>query len=331
MDQPPTQPGIHNFTFSNIWALDQPPLAGSSLMGDVSGITFQNVKYGQTEADSDAGLALIVSEGAKPATFLRGQGPMAHFTASPPVSRPDQKITFTAEPSPHATYTWLFGDGTQAKGRSVSHKFPDAEGTQLDGAATGAGRFRVLLRVEDQSGKEDWAAQSMVVVGKWHDAAEQPATPVSGLQWRLYPGEWTELPDLSTQQVVFTGESPNLHADSHGFTRYAVSWDGLIDIPADGGYTFHLLHRDGARLVIDGIQVAKTGPPFAQVCGSPGNAMRYDRGSLGLRAGKHILHIEGLHSVSQGPPQLLWEGPAIPLTTVPPAAFSHLHQDVISK
>jgi hypothetical protein len=106
-------------------------------------------------------------------------------------------------------------------------------------------------------------------------------------------------------------------------------WNGLIDIPADGGYTFYLLARDGARLVIDGVEVAKTGPSFAQVCGSPGNAMRYDRGSLGLRAGKHLFHLEGLHSASESAPRLLWEGPALPLTEVPPAAYSHPRQDVV--
>jgi hypothetical protein len=75
--------------------------------------------------------------------------------------------------------------------------------------------------------------------------------------------------------------------------------------------------------------VAKTGPPFAQVCGAPGNAMRYDRGSLGLRAGKHVIHVEGLHSVSEGDPQILWEGPALPLAPVPSAAYSHLRDDAI--
>jgi hypothetical protein len=82
--------------------------------------------------------------------------------------------------------------------------------------------------------------------------------------------------------------------------------------------------RDGARLIIDGIQIAKTGPPFAQVCGSPGNAMRYDLGAIGLRAGWHTLHVEGLHSVSQGAPRILWEGPSLPLTNIPPDAFGHL-------
>jgi hypothetical protein len=169
----------------------------------------------------------------------------------------------------------------------------------------------------------------VVAVAHWYDAVTPVGPTVPGLTWLIYPGDWTELPNLATEHPVFNGESPNLHADSQGFTRYAAAWDGLIDIPADGGYTFHLLDRDGARLVIDGVEVAKTGPPFAQVCGSPGNAMRYDRGSLGLRAGKHTLHLEGLHSVSEGPPRLLWEGPSLPLTDVPPAAYSHVRQDAV--
>jgi hypothetical protein len=82
-------------------------------------------------------------------------------------------------------------------------------------------------------------------------------------------------------------------------------------------------------VLIDGVEVAKTGPPFAQVCGSPGNAMRYDRGALGLRAGRHALRVEALHTASQGPPRLLWEGPGISLTDVPAAAYSMPRQDTI--
>jgi hypothetical protein len=254
--------------------------------------------------------------------------------------------SFTADPSPHARYTWLFGDGTEAHGRHVSHTFSDAEGTELDGASIGAGRFRVLLHVElpatqtsgtgqskqnAEPAREDWAAQGVVAVRTWDDAVSSSVATTHGLVWKIYPGSWTELPDLSTQQAVFSGESLNLQADPQGFTRYVATWDGFIDVPADGGYTFYLIDRDGARLVIDGVPVAKTGPPFAQVCGSPGNALRYDRGTIGLRAGKHIFHLEGLHSLSQGEPQLLWEGPALRLTTVPPAAYLRSRQDAKTK
>jgi hypothetical protein len=324
------RPSLRGFTFRNIWALDQPPLAGSSLTGDVAGVTFDNVKYGQARAAGNADLPLTVNDGAQPAHFTAAHGPVAAFTVDTPVFAPMQSVSFTAKASPHSRYTWLFGDGTIGHGRSVHHRFADADGTELDGK-NGAGRFRVLLQVNDGAGQQDWAAQGVVTVAHWVDASNSSIASQPGLTWKIYPGAWSELPDLSKEQAVFDGEGPNLHADAQGYTRYAVAWDGFIDIPADGGYTFSLIARDGARLVIDGIEVAKTGPPFAQVCGSPGNALRYDRGSLGLRAGKHTLHLESLHAVSQGSPRLLWEGPALPVTDVPSVAFSHPRQDVLTR
>jgi len=324
------RPSLRGFTFRNIWALDQPPLAGSSLTGDVADVTFDNVKYGQVRAAGNADLPLTVNDGTQPAHFTAVHGPVAAFTVDTPVFASLQNVSFTAKASPRARYTWLFGDGTIGHGRSVRHRFPDADGTELNGK-NGAGRFRVLLQVTDKAGQQDWAAQGVVAVARWGDASNPGIPTQPGLTWKIYPGEWSELPDLSKEQAVFDGEGPNLHADAQGYTRYAVAWDGLIDIPADGGYTFSLIARDGARLVIDGIEVAKTGPPFAQVCGSPGNALRYDLGSLGLRAGKHTLHLESLHAVSQGSPRLLWEGPALPLTDVPSAAFSHPRQDVLTR
>jgi hypothetical protein len=77
------------------------------------------------------------------------------------------------------------------------------------------------------------------------------------------------------------------------------------------------------------VEIAKTGPPFAQVCGSPGNAARYAAGSIGLRAGRHAIHLEGLHQVSGGAPILLWQGPGLPLQSVAVTAFSHPAQDVL--
>jgi len=326
-----SEPALHGFTFRNIWALDQPSLVDSTLAGQVTDVVFDNIKYGQTRAAADADLPLIASSGAQPPTFTPVHNPVAAFTFDPPVFGPGRKVTFTAQASPGAHYTWLFGDGTQATGRVVSHKFPDADGTMLDGAASGAGRFRVLLHVEDKSARQDWAAQGVVAVTRWHDPVDTAIPIVAGLSWQIFPGVWTQLPDLTREQAVFNGDSPSIHADPQGFTRYAAVWDGFIDIPADGGYSFHLLARDGGRLVIDGVEVAKTGPPFAQVCGSPGNAMRYDRGSLGLRAGKHVFHLEGLHSASQGVPQILWEGPGLPLTAVPAVAYSHARQDAVTR
>ncbi len=320
------QPALHGFTFRNIWALDQPPLLGSTIAGQVSGVTLDNIKYGQHRVDNNADVPLAVTDGAEPVAFAPANDTIAAFSTEPPFLAPGDKITFTADALPHARYTWLFGDGSTAHGRRVTHRFPDANGTELDDV-NGAGRFRVLLHVEvahaEPNAQQDWAAQGIVVVSQWHPPAQITGPTAPGLAWRLYPGTWTELPDLTSATSVFDGTSPDLQVDDHGFTRYVTVWDGFIDIPVDGGYTFHLMARDGARAVIDGIQVAKTGPPFAQVCGVAGNAMRYDRGSLGLRAGLHAIHVEGLHSVSQGTPRLLWEGPGLPLADIPAAAYVH--------
>lgn len=323
-----SKPELHGFTFRNVWALDQPPLVGSTLRGDVSGVVLDNVKYGQKVVAANADVPLSINGGAKPVDYAKTAGPLAEFKVSPPAFGPGDKVTFTAENAPHAHFTWLFGDGKQTQGRRVTHKFADANGTSLDGR-NGAGRFRVLLKATDDQGHQDWAGQGIVVVAHWRDAVQPygPLTP--GLSFTVYPGQWSELPDLSSQTPLLAGDAPNLNADAQGFTKYAVAWDGFIDIPADGGYTFHLLDRDGARLVIDGVEVARTGTPFAQVCGSPGNAMRYDLGSLGLRAGLHRVHVEALHQASQGPPRLLWEGPSLPLTDVPAAAYRHPRQDFV--
>ncbi len=320
-------PAVHDFTFRNIWALDQPPLTRSLLSGHIANVVFENVKYGQKVASTYTDLPLI-NDRAEAPRFNVTPGPVAEFSVDTPIFRPGDQVTFTAHASPHTKFTWLFGDGTESHGRKVKHRFPDADGTQLDGVH-GAGRFRVILHAHDNQGRDDWAAQGVVAVSKWYDAVPTPSPMLAGLDFKIYPGAWTELPNFSVEKDVLSGDSPNLNASARGFTKYAIAWDGFLDIPADGGYTFHLMDRDGARLVIDGLEVARTGPPFAQVCGSPGNAIRYDRGSIGLRAGHHTLHVEELHSASQGPPRLLWEGPGLPITDVPAAAYSRPRRDIL--
>jgi hypothetical protein len=314
------QPALHDFTFRNIWALDQPALAESTITGDVKNVTLYNVKFGQTRATNDAEIPLVVSQGAEEPKFAPALKLAAAFHVDPPVFAPRQNVTLTAEQAPGARYEWLFGDGTMAQGREVHHRFPDAKGTELDGR-NGAGRFRVLLHVTDKFGHQDWAAQGLGAVVDWHAAMKTSGATTPGLAYKVYNGGWIDLPDFSKLTPVSTGESADLNASAQGFTRYATEWDGFIDVPRDGGYTFHLIDRDGARLVIDGMEIARTGPPFAQVCGSPGNALRYDRGAIGLRAGLHAIHVEALNTTSGGAPRLLWEGPGVAIEEMPAAAW----------
>jgi hypothetical protein len=306
------------------------------LQGQVKDVHLDNVKYAQTSIIADAQVPVVVSQGAEEPSYSSGNnGVLASFQVTPLIVAPGTMVQFTAQESKgkNLRYTWLFGDGTTAQGRKVSHRFPDALGTALDGGDFGAGRFRVLLKVAENTGKpdehQDWASQGLVVVSRWHDALPDSAS-VAGLTYRIYPGTWPDFPDFAKESATRFAEAATLAAaDPGGYISYATVYDGLIDIPADGGYSFHLLARDGARLTIDGIPLVQTGTPFAEVCGSPSNAMRYAKGSIGLRAGKHTLHLESLQTISPGIPRLLWKGPGIHLTDVPAAAFSHLPETVV--
>ena len=321
-------PALHGITFRNIWALEQPPLVASKLQGQIKDVHIQNVKYGQAEVTSDANLPLAVSNGAQePRYAAADQRVHAAFQVEPAVLEKGSIVDFTAQPATgsHLRYTWMFGDGTTARGIHVKHRYTDADGTDLDGeSGTGAGRFRVLLHVEDKDGHEDWAEQGITVVGKWQDAVA-PQPTVAGVEYHIYPGTWPQLPAFATQIATRQGVAITpAAADSGGFTHYAVAYDGFLNIPTDGGYTFHLLARDGARVIIDGQPLAKTGAPFAEVCGSSLNAVRYVDATIGLRAGKHTFRMETLETMSPFSPRLLWEGPGIALTDIPETAFSHV-------
>ena len=325
-------PELHDFTFRNIWALGQPPLSDSLLSGDVHDIHFDNVKYGQQRVDSDAQMPLRVAEGADEPVYAPPAPTVARFTVREPLLAPGQPAHFEAARQPHARYTWLFGDGSTATGRRVRHRFPDALGTQLDGARLGAGSFRVLLHVETprQSGsahEQDWAEQAVTVVAHWHEALPRgpDALPTAaGLTYQIYPGEWPDFPSFNQQVPMRAGIAATLAAaDPGGFTRFAVAYEGFVDVPVDGGYRFAAVARDGERVFVDDELIAATGPQFAEVCGSPNNAVRYAVGAIGLRAGRHHLRIEALETISVGIPQLLWEGPGLPLEPVPAVAFRH--------
>ena len=314
---------IHGARFRNIWAFDQPPLAASTMIGNVKDVTFDNVKYGQTHVTSEAQVPLVASAGAEAAKFAPLPAVKAGFTVEPAVIQTNEPVTFTADAVPGAKYTWLFGDGTQAEGRRVQHRFTDALGTELD-AVNGAGRFRVLLHVTDTAGHQDWAEQGVVVVDHWHEAAPQTQAASAGLDWKIYSGTWTSLPDLTKLQPALTGSSLKLDAGAQDIKQRATAWDGLLKVPSDGGYTFHLMDRDGARLVIDGAEVAETGPAYAPFNSTRPNALRYDREVIGLRAGLHTIRIEALDTKSTDAPRLMWDGPGVTLEDVPEKAYLRL-------
>ena len=317
-------PSVRDINFKNIWAIETPSLVPSTLLGDVDGVTFDHVRLADKVVASDADIPLNLESGARPAVYTNTT-PHAAFTYTAGALHPHQKITFDASASgPHiSNYEWSFGDGATATGRKVRHKFPDASGTLWDNS----GRFRVTLKVTDDSGNPnagtDWLYQPVVIASTFHDSDPQAGT-APGLNYSYYEAPAPSLAGIAQLNPGSTGITPSINTSPRKHDdNYAFIYDGFLNIPADGGYTFLLLARDEARLEIDGATVAVSPKPFAQVCGSPGNAVQATTGNIGLRAGHHAIRIAMTHTAGPSDFAIKWQGPNLPLSDIPSGAFSH--------
>ena len=272
---------LRDIRFQDIWAMDSPAMLTPLLKGDVSGVRLQDVDLAGV-----AGAKTSLEQGAappviSPATVVATY----HYTSG--VLKPHQPVTFSADAGQQEgfTFEWMFGDGSRASGRSVTHRFPDADGTLLDGS----GRFRVLLHVRGRNGEEAWSSQPVVL---------QPPEPPN-LAWG------STIADATISDATISD---------------AKDFQASFDIPEDGGYTFTLLTSDDALFSMDRLQPVHAPHEQRQVCGATGNAVQPVRQSVILRKGSHTLRVRRLGSVENAQlpsggaietPVVFWEGPGI--------------------
>jgi len=318
IEQP--SPAIRGIVFKNIWAIETPSLVPSTLLGNVAGVSFDHVRLADKLVTGNGDIPLHLESGAKEPVYDPGSV-RADFSYSHGQIRPGKKIEFDASASGPKiqSYEWSFGDGTTATGRKVRHKFPDAQGTLWDNS----GRFRVLLKVIDDQGESDSLYQPVVATTLFH-ASNPAAGNDPGLSYRYYEASAPSLGILSSLTPTFTGVAPAIDSSlRRRGDNYGLVFDGYVNVPEDGGYTFMLLARDEARLEIDDFTVSEMPKPFAQVCGSVGNAVQSSSGSIGLRAGRHKIRVAMTHSLGGNDFALKWQGPGLPLSDIPALALSH--------
>jgi len=276
-------PKLRDISFTDIWAMGGPGMVPSVLKGDVSGVTLRGVSLQGIEGAkvqlADGVAAPVIEAGALDSSFSYTSG----------LLKPRRKIIFTAqEPAAQGRkFEWIFGDGSRAQGHQVSHIFPDAMGTLLDGS----GRFRVLLHIKDSDGQQTWGSQSVILS-----------------QHLLQPYQAsTSAPPQETKAGIRIENR-------------------LVRVPADGGYTFTLLTSTQGSLQIDDLTPVSTPVARPQVCGSVGDAVQPVHVSAALRQGMHRIRIrrnaavENAELPAGGPSAsavLLWEGPGIKRQLVP--------------
>jgi hypothetical protein len=319
-------PGIHNIHFRDISGLETPSMTPSVLLGDVDGVTFDGVKLGGKLMQSNAEMPLNVEQGAAQPDYL-DDAPAASFVYNAGMIAPLRDVQFEASSSQSpkhkiVSYQWSFGDGARATGPVVHHAFGDTSGTLWDGS----GRYRVLLKTTDSGGRSAWEYQP-VVVTKSLSPPVTAAPAVQGIPYRYYEPDIVSLASIANAVPVASGISSTLQTTPRKRTEnYAMVFDGYIDIPADGGYTFTLLSTDEGEISIDGTVIARSPKPFPQVCGLAGNAVQPASGSIGLAAGKHAIHVAMTHAKGEDGFSVLWQGRGLAQSTIPASALFHLER-----
>ncbi|MHC5542469.1 DUF1549 domain-containing protein, partial [Singulisphaera rosea] len=92
------------------------------------------------------------------------------------------------------------------------------------------------------------------LAGQDSDGAQSQAD-LDDLHYRFYRDTWEKLPDFASLKPEDTGTLPRSLFDLGPRTRndaFGFVFDGVLIVPKDGRYTFHLDSDDGARLTVAG-------------------------------------------------------------------------------
>lgn len=82
-------------------------------------------------------------------------------------------------------------------------------------------------------------------------ASVEVQTPQSGLKYKYYEGDWTKLPDFNALKAIDEGVSPDFSLlPAKKSEKYGFVFEGYINIPNDGIFTFALESDDGSKMFL---------------------------------------------------------------------------------
>jgi len=153
------------------------------------------------------------------------------------------------------------------------------------------------------------AAFASIVRLPWHLPSVDAAGRMPGLAYAYYEeADWDEAAPFADRTPLETGVTADLALNPHGKANgYSLRLTGLLDVPRDGVYTFHLGGDTRSRLYINGAYVTR-GRRAVPVA---------------LRAGLHAVEVYSVHEESGAVTTLEWEGPDLRRQPVPAGRLFH--------
>ena len=94
-----------------------------------------------------------------------------------------------------------------------------------------------------------------------------------------------------------------------GADNFSCRWEGRIEAPVTGRYTFHVAGNDGVRLWINGQSIIDQWHD---------QGLKEHQGSIELKSGqRYDLKMEHYEAGGTAVARLLWSGPDLPRAVVP--------------
>ena len=145
--------------------------------------------------------------------------------------------------------------------------------------------------------------------------SEKSLTADSGITYSYFEGNWDELPAFKTLHPVKKGLVSNFSLSSHERPQYfGFQFDGLIEIPRDGVYTFYTESDDGSRLFIGSTLVVNND-------GLHGTIQK--KGVIALAKGFQPLKVEFFQKTGGTALNVLLEGPEFKRQAIPDTLLFH--------
>ncbi len=121
--------------------------------------------------------------------------------------------------------------------------------------------------------------------------------------YKLYQGEWQQLPEFSALKPVRVGKTAAFDVTVAGQgDKFGIVFTGWITLQKDGKYRFHLGSDDGSRLLIAGNEIINNDGIHPHTTKS---------GEVELQAGIHEIRVEYFEMAGEESVRLEIEGPSL--------------------
>jgi prepilin-type N-terminal cleavage/methylation domain-containing protein len=133
-----------------------------------------------------------------------------------------------------------------------------------------------------------------------------------GLNYKYYEGTWSSLPNFNSLTPIKQGKANNF-----GFV-----FDGYVDVPSNGNYTFYISSDDGSKLTVYGNYTTL-------IVDNDGlHSNREASGSLYLLKGKHLVNVKYFQRDGGYNLILSYSGPGITKKEIPVNKLFRCSQDL---